>query len=132
MNEKWLDVTVLSLSLKVPEHGDDDFFFQTLVFRTEHGEGVLSALTLSPSSHMLSAHCSQCFPGPLWLVPAVVQVTVQMAQFLSSSDTLDRMIPFRTAVVGQLLVDGCVCSCLELKKGRSQSSVFFEHVGTNV
>lgn len=81
---------------------------------------------------MLSVHCSQCLPGPSRLVPAVVQVTVQMAQFLSSSDTLDRMIPFRTAAVGQLLVDGCVCSCLELKKGRSQSSVLFDHVGTNV
>ncbi len=38
-----------------------------------------------------------------------------MAQFLSSSDTLDRMIPFRSAALGQLLVNGC----LELKEGRS-------------
>lgn len=57
---------------------------------------------------------------------------MRMAQFLSSSDTVDRMISFRTAAVGQLLVDGCVCSCLEQKKERSKSSVFFEHVGTNV
>ncbi len=44
-----------------------------------------------------------------------------MAQFLSSSDTLDRMIPFRSATLGQLLVNGC----LELKEGRSSLVYFF-------
>ncbi len=54
-------MTASSLSVKVPEHGDD-YFFQTLVFRAEYREGVSSALTLfSWQSHVVDTLLS-AFP----------------------------------------------------------------------